>query len=115
METKKPIWLKTTEKQLEKIVIDLAKSGVKSPAKIGLILRDKHGIPTTKLYGKKITQILKENKLEYESDLEKVNGKLEKVKKHLESNHKDQTARRSLITRVARRLKLSKYDSRKKK
>jgi len=108
METKKPIWLKTTEKQMEKIVIDLAKRG-NSPEKIGLILRDKYGIPTTKLYGKKITQILKENKIEFERDLDKVEKRVEKIQKHLEKNKQDQKARKSLITKVARRVKLKNY------
>ncbi|MBU0957861.1 MAG: 30S ribosomal protein S15 [Nanoarchaeota archaeon] len=107
-ELKKPVWLKTTEKQLEKLVLDIAKTE-KSPEKIGLTLRDNHGIPTTKLYGKKISQILKENKVEFEKDLDKVEKKVVKIQKHLETNHKDQTARRSLIIRVARRTKLKNY------
>ena len=51
--TVKPSWIKTSQKELENLVIELAKEG-KTPAQIGLVLRDKHGIPKTRLLGKGI-------------------------------------------------------------
>ena len=50
-------WLKIKPSEVENIVIDLYKKG-NTPAKIGLILRDQHGIPKAKLIGKKISKII---------------------------------------------------------
>ena len=53
----KPAWVKMKLAEMEKIVVDLAGEG-KSPAQIGLVLRDKYGIPKAKLVGKGIREIL---------------------------------------------------------
>ena len=66
-EEKKPSWIKLKPKEVEDLVVDLAKKG-ESPAKIGLILRDKHGIPKTKVFGKKIKQILDQKGIEYKTE-----------------------------------------------
>ena len=92
-------WVKTKPAELEKIVIELAKKG-ETPAKIGLILRDKYGIPKAKLLGKKITQILKKAKIEYQEDKKIVEGKIEKIKTHLKSNKHDYSAQRSLTKKL---------------
>jgi len=56
-------WVKYTQKEIEQLIIKLAKSE-KTPAQIGLILRDSYGIPDIrKLAGKKVKKILDENKL----------------------------------------------------
>jgi len=67
--SKKPIsktlpgWLDYSSKEVEAIVVKLAKQG-KSSAEIGLTLRDTYGIPDIKMATKKkITQIMKENEL----------------------------------------------------
>jgi len=91
--------VKIKPKELEKIVVELAKKGEK-PVKIGLILRDKYGIPKAKLLGKKITQILKENNIEYETPKQKVELRIEKIKKHLEKNKHDYPAKRSLTKKL---------------
>ena len=49
----KVVWTKMKQDEVEKIIVDLGKQGEK-PAKIGMILRDKYGVPKTKIYGKKI-------------------------------------------------------------
>ena len=47
-------------KEVEELVVSLYKQG-ESQAKIGLMLRDQHGVPSIKLVtGKKINDILKE-------------------------------------------------------
>lgn len=88
-------WIKVKPQELEKIVIDLAKQG-NSPSKIGIILRDKHSVPKAKVLGKKITKILKENKIKYSTDKEIVGKKVENLKSHLGKNKYDQSAKRSL-------------------
>ena len=93
--TEKPSWIKMKPADIEKIVVELAKKG-ESPAKIGLILRDKHGIPKTKIFGKKITQILGENGIEYEDDKKIIDKKIEKLKTHISKNKHDYPASRAL-------------------
>ena len=58
-EQSKEQWVGLKPAEIEKIIIDLGKQG-EQPAKIGLILRDKHGVPKDRLADKKITQILRE-------------------------------------------------------
>lgn len=81
--------------ELKKIVVDLSKKG-ESPAKIGLILRDKHGIPKAKLLGKRITQILKESKIEHKDEEKMTQEKLKQLREHLAKNKHDYPAQRSL-------------------
>ncbi|MDH5420151.1 MAG: 30S ribosomal protein S15, partial [Candidatus Bathyarchaeota archaeon] len=58
-----PAWCRYTAEEVEALVIRLAKEG-HPPSKIGIILRDQHGIPLTKpITGKSISQILKEREL----------------------------------------------------
>ena len=63
----KPAWLKIKEEELKKIIAELAQNH--PPAKIGIILRDQYGIPTTRLYGKKLSHYLKEQGLDSKPDL----------------------------------------------
>ena len=91
----KPDWIKIKPKELEKIVLDLHKEG-ETPEKIGLILRDKHGIPKAKLLGKKVTQILKEAKIETKNEKEKVDNRINMLRAHISKNKHDYPAQRSL-------------------
>lgn len=95
VEAKKPEWVKMKPAELEKIVLELFKNG-ESPAKIGLILRDKHGVPKAKVLGKRITEILKEAKVPLKSEKEKLKAEMEKLGKHIEKNKHDVTAKRHL-------------------
>jgi len=95
----KPSWVKMKPAELEGIVLDLAKNG-ESPAKIGLILRDKHGIPKAKLLGKRVVQILKENGIEYEKDKDVVDKKVSTLKLHIGKNRHDYSASRALTKRL---------------
>lgn len=90
---------------IEAIVVDLAKKG-NHPAKIGLILKEKYGVQKIKLLGKKITQILKENKISYDNDLTFVNSKLKKIESHYSKNKQDKRAGREIVRYVAKRKKI---------
>ena len=81
----KESWIKTKPEQLEKIVRELAEQG-KGVAEIGLILRDKHGIPKTKLLGKKIGKILKHLNVKHTTEKDIINKKIDRIKLHLEKN-----------------------------
>ena len=100
----KPKWIKMKSSDVEKAVIEASKEA-SSPSEIGLILRDKQGIPKVKqITNKRISQILKEKdiKLKTESDIFK--EKIEKLKTHMEKNGKDTAAPRAL-TKLLWRLK----------
>ena len=90
-----PSWVKMKPAEVSNLVIELAQKG-ETPAKIGLILRDKHGIPRAKLLGKKIEQILKENGVKYKGEKEIVKENVGVLKTHLGKNKKDFSAKRSL-------------------
>jgi len=92
-------WVKIKPEDLKKLIVDLAKKG-EAPAKIGLILRDKHGIPKTKLLGKKISEILREAGVEFMGQKEIMEGNVEKLKGHLVKNKHDHTASRSLAKKL---------------
>jgi len=111
VDKEKPVWLKFNEKDVEAITLKLAKQGLTSE-KIGLVLRDSYGIPTTKVFGKKISQILKENKLYEDATLKNLEKKQETIRKHLEKNKQDKKTRRALTIISARIAKLKKYKKR---
>lgn len=92
-------WVKIKPKELQEIVADLAKQG-NTPAKIGFILRDKHGIPTTRLLGKKVTRILKEANTHYITEKEITEKKITNLKSHIAKNKHDHPASRSLAKKL---------------
>jgi ribosomal protein S15P/S13E len=108
---------KTTERakveDIEAIVVDLGKKG-NSPAKIGLILKEKYGVGKIKVLGKKIAKILKENNIEYDDDLSFVNKKLNKIEEHYKKNKQDKRAKREVVRFVGLRKKLEKYNEKNK-
>jgi len=95
----KPSWVKMKPAELEKLVVELARKG-EGPAKIGLILRDKYGVPKARVFGKKIGQILRENKINYKSDSEIVNDRVENLKRHIIKNKRDYPASRALSKKL---------------
>jgi small subunit ribosomal protein S15 len=97
--TDKPSWLKMKPAELEKIVVDLYKQG-EPIAKIGLILRDKHGIPKAKLLGKKIAQILMDAKVTLRQENEEITKRMESLKAHFEKNKHDQPAKKKLVAHM---------------
>ena len=108
MEKQKPSWLKTSQEEVEKIIIDLAKQEI-TTEKIGLILRDQYGIPTARVYGKKISQIIKQVGLEAKSALANVEKNVEELKKHIAKNKQDKKAKYTLIGKSANLIKKKKY------
>lgn len=110
----KPYWLKLTNEEVEELVVKLAKEGMDS-AKIGLVLRDSYGIPSVKaVTGKSIQKILKEHGIEvYSLELVALQKKAKALRKHLEKNKKDMTAKRGLQLTEAKIRRLEKYYERK--
>jgi len=89
----KPTWLKLKEDELKKIIGELVEKN--SPAQIGLILRDQYGVPTTRVYGKKLSHYLKEFGKE-NFELKNAEKKVEKIKEHLKKNITDKKAKHKL-------------------
>jgi small subunit ribosomal protein S15 len=100
LETKKPEWVKLSAKEVEAIIVKLAKEG-NSPAKIGLILRDQHGIPKVKsVVKKRLLQIIKENNIKYSSEKDFIQKDIGSLKEHIKKNKHDYPASRSLTKKL---------------
>jgi small subunit ribosomal protein S15 len=110
-----PDWCRYTAEEVEALVIRLAKDG-NPPSKIGIILRDQHGIPLTKpITGKSVSQILKERELapSLPENLETLMRKATRLHVHLDKNKTDLGNKRALQIIEAKIYKLSRYYKRK--
>ncbi len=106
-----PVWCRYTAEEVEALVMKLAKEGY-PPSKIGIILRDQHGIPLAKpLAGKSVTQILKERNLasSLPEDLENLLRKATRLHVHYDKNKADLSNKRALQIVEAKIYKLSRY------
>ena len=89
-----PQWLSTSKEQIQETCIKLAREG-NTPSKIGLILRDQHGVPLfSSLTGMKLSKYLKSVDL---------------LSDHLKSNKKDKKNFHSLELIESKIHRLSKY------
>ena len=108
----KPAWLKMSEEDLAKLIATLSEKY--QPAEIGLILRDQYGIPTTKVYGKKLGQYLAEIGKKVDSDLKNIEKKVEGMNEHLKKHITDKRSKHMLQKSVSRLNAMKKYSARKK-
>jgi len=90
----KPTWVKMKETELREVIKKLSEKH--SPSQIGIILRDQYGIPTTKVFGKKLKEYLKEVGIERNEDLENAEKKVTNLKEHLKNNITDRSAKHKL-------------------
>jgi len=93
-----PSWMRYKGKEVEKLIVRLAKAG-NTASEVGMLLRDTYGIHDVKaITNKKITQISRENNIQKElpEDLMALIKRFINVKKHLEKNKQDKTAKRGL-------------------
>ena len=106
-----PVWLRYKPNEVEILIVKLAKEE-KSSSEIGIILRDTYGIPDVRtLCKKKISQILIEKKTapELPDDLTALIRKSVAIRKHSETNNKDETAKRGLTLTESKIKLLTKY------
>ncbi len=106
-----PEWVDMSPEEVEKKVVELYNEGYE-PSQIGMILRDRYGIPSVKqITGKKIQKILKEKGVEikYPEDLKALIKKALKLRRHLEVYRKDKHNRRGLQLIEAKIWRLSNY------
>jgi len=106
-----PEWVEMKREDVEKLVVELYKEGYE-PSMIGMILRDRYGIPSIRqVTGKKLVKILKENGIEIgiPEDLKSLIRKAINLRKHLEVHRKDKHNTRGLQLIEAKIWRLSNY------
>ncbi len=111
IEKRLPEWLGMTSEQLKQKIIELRGKGMSS-SMIGIILRDTHGIPSTKMVtGKRVMQIVKEEGTTptVPDDMRDLIIKALRLRRHLETNKKDQHNKRSLQLTESKIRRLQKY------
>ncbi|NPE26387.1 30S ribosomal protein S15 [Methanococcoides sp. SA1] len=106
-ELTKPTWIKMKEPELKKVILELSENN--APSKIGHILRDQYGIPTTKVFGKSLKEYLIELKIERNEDLENADKKVTNLKEHLKENITDRKAKHKLQHAQSRLNIIKKY------
>lgn len=106
-----PSWVRYSPKEAEMIISKLAKEK-NTPSQIGTILRDVYGIPDVSLIlNKTICEVLREKGLMAETpeDLSALIKRSIAIRKHLEENTKDKTAKRGLLLTESKIGRLVKY------
>ncbi len=109
--TEPPKWSNTNKEEIENTIQQLATQG-RSSSEIGMVLRDRFGVPSVTLVtGKKIGAILKEKNIarSVPEDIYNLIVKVLELKKHLDRNPKDVHNRRSLNNMESKIRRLEKY------
>ncbi|MDG6225561.1 MAG: 30S ribosomal protein S15 [Candidatus Thermoplasmatota archaeon] len=109
--TAKPDWLKVDEKEVTTTIIDLYNKGY-TTSRIGIELRDVHGVPDVKTaFGKSMYTILRENKVEMKlpEDIRILMTTAVRLHRHMDSNAKDLHNRRALQLTEAKIRRLGNY------
>lgn len=104
-------WSNTNKDEIEKTILQLADDG-KTSSDIGMILRDRYGVPdVTLVTGKKILEILKEKNQapKVPEDIHNLIVKVLDLNKHINKNPKDLHNKRSLNNMVSKIRRLQKY------
>ncbi len=86
-----PDWVEADKKEIEQLIIKLAKEGVQ-PSKIGRILRDEYNIPEVKpLLGVKLSTFLRKSEVgtAYPEDFLNLLKRAVNMYKHLKNSKKD--------------------------
>jgi len=106
-----PGWSNTNKEEIETLILQLANQE-KSTSEIGMILRDRHGVPdVTLVTGKKILTTLKEKNAapKIPEDIRNLMSKALELKKHLDRNPKDVHNKRSFNNMESKIRRLGKY------
>ncbi len=109
--TEPPKWSNSNKEDIENTVAQLASQG-KSGSEIGMILRDRYGVPDASLVtGKKIVAIMKEKNLgpKVPEDIRNLIVNVLELKKHIDRNPKDVHNKRALNNMESKIRRLQKY------
>ena len=103
-------WVKYKPKEIEEIVVKLAKEGNTS-ARIGIVLRDQYGIPSVRMSKLRIAPIMKEHKLypELPEDMFSLVKRAVILNNHLSKNKRDYISKRGLELTVSKIRRLAKH------
>ncbi|MFQ5648259.1 MAG: 30S ribosomal protein S15 [Candidatus Aenigmatarchaeota archaeon] len=103
-------WVKYKPKEVEDIILKLAKAGNQS-AQIGLILRDQYGIPSVRLSKLKIARVMKKAGVypELPEDMSNMIKKAVLLDAHMTKNKKDYTSKRGLELTESKIRRLARY------
>lgn len=102
-------WVTYDKDELEKLILKLAKEGNAS-SKIGVILRDQYGIPSTKVMGIRIDKVVeKEVKRDVPDDLFDLLEKAVNLHAHVNKYKKDRKSRHDLDYVESKIRRLAKY------
>jgi small subunit ribosomal protein S15 len=108
---KPPSWFKYTPEEVEGFVGKLAREG-NSPSLIGVMLRDRQGVPLVKpVTGKSISEIARASGQvpKVPEDLDFLLRRADGLRKHLEKNRKDYPNKHALATVESKIHRLVKY------
>jgi small subunit ribosomal protein S15 len=109
--TEPPKWSNTNKDEIENTIQQLGSNGTSS-SKIGMILRDRYGVPdVTLVTGKKIVTILKEKNIiqKVPEDIHNIIISVLELNKHIIKNPKDVHNKRSLNNKISKIRRLEKY------
>lgn len=109
----RPAWVKIKEPELKKIIAELAEKH--KPSHIGIILRDQYGVPTTKVFGKKLKEYLEEAGVKRDENLEVAEKKVNAIEEHMKKNITDKKAKHKLQKAQSRLNIVRKYSESSKK
>ncbi len=106
-----PAWVRYQAKEVELLVAKVAKEG-KTQSQVGIALRDSYGVPDVKkISGRNVSAIMKEKNLlpQIPEDLMALIKKSVTVKKHLDGQKHDMTAKRGFELTDSKIRRLVKY------
>jgi len=109
--TENPDWVPIGEKEIEELIVKLAKDGATS-SRIGMILRDQYGVPSVKLAtGRSILEVMREQDQEPKlpEDMTSLMKKAVNLNQHLLENAKDESKRRNMQLIESKIRRLAKY------
>ena len=95
-----------------KLILELSEKY--QPAQIGLILRDQYGVPTTKVFGKKLSAYLREAGKNEFYEVKNIEKKVEKMKEHMKKNIQDKKAKHKFQKANSKLNALRKYSKTRK-
>ncbi|MBI2176567.1 30S ribosomal protein S15 [Candidatus Woesearchaeota archaeon] len=106
-----PTWVRYQAKEVELLVAKVAKEG-KTQSQVGIVLRDSYGVPDVKkISGKNVSAIMKDKNLlpQIPEDLMSLIKKSVMIKKHMEGQKHDMSAKRGFELTDSKIRRLVKY------
>jgi small subunit ribosomal protein S15 len=103
-------WIKYKPKEIEDIVVKLAKAGNQS-SQIGLSLRDDYGVPSVRVSKMRVSSIMQKHGLypDLPEDMLNLIKRAVVLQTHLSKNRKDYTSKRGLELTESKIRRLAKY------